>query len=55
MNVKKFKKLPNVEGYSIGEVRLDGNEVLGFVLRNKEGEKRYILRFKGDIEIEDYW
>ena len=37
MKVDEFKKLPNVEGYTIGSIRID-KEVLGFVLKNKKGQ-----------------
>ena len=54
MKIEDFKKLPNVEGYTIGNIRVDG-EVLGFVLKNKKGEKKYILYFGKDMRIENYW
>jgi len=67
MDINKFfKKIPNLEGYTIGELRIIDGKVTGIVLINKEGEKRYILRpkcpsiltalgFSAEFEIEDYW
>lgn len=56
MDIHKFEKeIPNLEGYTISGIRLSKDEVLGFVLKNKKGEKCYILYFGDDLRVEDYW
>ena len=50
-----LKKFPDLEGYTIGALRTSDNEVYGFVLINKEGNKRYILYIGRDARIESYW
>lgn len=56
MKIEDFRKLPNLEGFTISTLRLNEkeSEVLGMVLIDKEGKKRYILRFN-KIFVEDYW
>jgi len=56
MEIEKFnKEIPDLEGFTIGDLRLAGGEVVGFVLIDKDGIKRYILRFDKDIRVEPYW
>jgi len=64
MRINEFKKLPDLEGFTIAGVRLGGvkrnkdpaeDEVVGFVLLDKQGNKRYILLFGNDLRVEDYW
>ena len=56
MKIDKFnKEIPNLKGYSIGGLRVDDGEVLGFVLIDQHGNKRYILRTTGEFKVEDYW
>jgi hypothetical protein len=50
-----FEKIPNIKGFTIDDLRCSGDEVKGLVLKDESGKKRYILRFQGDIEVEDYW
>ncbi len=57
MIIKEFRELPNIEGFTIGSLRIDpeGMEVVGYVLKDREGIKRYILLFGKDLKIEPYW
>lgn len=59
MDIDKFKKeIPNLQGYTIGNIRINnikGLEVVGFVLIDKTGKKRYIMHFGDDFRVEDYW
>lgn len=53
--IEFLEKFPNLEGYTIGALRTNGDEVLGFVLIDKAGNKRYILYVSDDTRIEPYW
>jgi hypothetical protein len=57
MNKAEFlEKFPDLEGYTLGKLRIGIREkVLGFVLIDKEGNKRYILYIDDNIKIEPYW
>lgn len=58
MKPKEFlKKFPDLEGYTIGRLRINdvSGEVAGFVLIDKEGNKRYIIYITEDTKIEPYW
>lgn len=50
-----LEKIPNIEGYTIGKLRVNGNQVLGFVLIDREGNKKYILYIDDNCRIEPYW
>jgi len=43
-----------LEGYTIGKLRINGKRVLGFVLIDKEDNKRYILYIGSDTRIKPY-
>ena len=56
MEITTFlKKIPDLEGYTVGSLRTDGKRITGIVLIDKKGNKSYILRTTGEINIEDYW
>lgn len=56
MELDKFtKEVPDLEGYTIGDIRMTGVEPVGFVLKDKEGNPRYILYFGDNLKVEDYW
>ena len=57
MDKEKFiKDIPDIEGFTIGALRTGGKgDVVGFVLINKAGEKKYILYFGDDLKVEPYW
>lgn len=57
MNIEKFKKdIPDLKGCVIGDLRIDGGgEVVAFVLKDKKGNKRYIMYFGDDLRVENYW
>ena len=56
MNLAKFNAtIPYLEGLTIGDLRMNGGEVIGFVLKDKKGEKKYILYFGKDLKVVLYW
>ena len=56
IKIDKFKEeFPKLEGCTLGNLRIDGGKVVGFVLLDKEGTERYILYLGADCKVEPYW
>lgn len=58
MKIDEFKKkFPDLEDYKIGGIRINdiSGEVVGFVLIDPQGNKRFIFYIGDDSYIEDYW
>lgn len=56
VKIDKFKEeFPKLEGCTLGNLRIDGGKVVGFVLLDKEGNERYILYLGADCKVEPYW
>jgi len=55
IKIEEFKnKFPDMK-FNITGVRVDGDELLGFVLSNEEDKEQCILYFGNDSNLEPYW